>query len=90
MRRRRRGAIGARARKGQGHAAVLRPSVPVMGQTAYLVMTLVFWGVPIYLLIVLFRSLATIVDGIRALNRTNERLLAAVEAMAQERTSNDG
>lgn len=40
------------------------------------------WIVPIVLIVYLFRTLATIVDGLRSINAGVQRTAAAVEALA--------
>jgi hypothetical protein len=40
------------------------------------------WGIPLVLLIMLFRTLGTIVAGLRSINEATQRTAAAVERLA--------
>ena len=53
-----------------------------MNELFFVVMTIAMWSIPIVFLIYLFRTLATIVEGLRALNASSLRIAAAVEHMA--------
>ena len=41
------------------------------------------WMVPVVLVVYLFRTLGTIVDGLRSINAATQRIAAAVEQMAR-------
>ena len=47
------------------------------------------WIIPIVLVVYLFRTLDTIVEGLRSINVAVQRTAAAVEAMAARGTSGD-
>ena len=48
-----------------------------------------FWAVPLLLVVYLFRTLSTIVAGLRAINATTLRIAEGVEAIAaQDRRPN--
>jgi hypothetical protein len=40
------------------------------------------WGVPLLLVIYLFRTLSTIVEGLRSINAASQRIAVAVEKLA--------
>ena len=43
---------------------------------------LLSWGIPILLVIYLFRTLGTIVEGLRSINAASQRIAIAVERLA--------
>ena len=43
---------------------------------------LLSWGIPILLVIYLFRTLSTIVEGLRSINAASQRIAIAVERLA--------
>lgn len=47
-----------------------------------LVFSAISWAIPIVIVVFLFRTLATIVEGLRSINAASQRIAAAVEALA--------
>jgi hypothetical protein len=43
---------------------------------------LLSWGIPILIVILLFRTLSTIVEGLRSINAASQRIAIAVERLA--------
>ena len=62
-----------------GHVDIVRRSLQVFDMV---IVGVLAWAIPLVLLILLFRTLATIVAGLRSINDATQRIAESVEKLA--------